>query len=90
MKVNSPSVKVKCRVISYIDGFNLYFGLRANDWRKYMWLDLTKLSEALLLNNQALQHTKYFTSRVRGNVGKSLPLIVMLISVFGAGCPSVE
>lgn len=70
MKVNSPSVKVKCRVISYIDGFNLYFGLRANDWRKYMWLDLTKLSEALLLNNQALQHTKYFTSRVRGNVGK--------------------
>ncbi len=66
MIVNANSTKV----ISYIDGFNLYFGLRSQGWRKYMWLDVVKLSASLLLPNCTLVHTKYFTSRVRGNVGK--------------------
>jgi uncharacterized LabA/DUF88 family protein len=70
MIVNDKSNTPKSRVITYIDGFNLYFGLRENDWRKYLWLDLCKFSQALLLDSQVLQHTKYFTSRVRGNVGK--------------------
>jgi uncharacterized LabA/DUF88 family protein len=70
MTVNDESDARKSRVITYIDGFNLYFGLRENDWRKYLWLDLCKLSQALLLDGQVLQHVKYFTSRVRGNVGK--------------------
>ena len=26
------------RVISYIDGFNLYFGLRSKGWRRFYWL----------------------------------------------------
>jgi uncharacterized LabA/DUF88 family protein len=60
----------KSRVITYIDGFNLYFGLREKGWQKYMWLDLTKFSAALLLKNQALVETKYFTSRVSGNIEK--------------------
>src|SRR5579859_3192518 len=70
MPVNDQSNAKKSRVITYIDGFNLYFGLRAKGWHKYLWLDLCKFSNALLGNNQDLQHTKYFTSRVRGNVGK--------------------
>ena len=60
----------KARCITYIDGFNLYFGLREKGWQKYMWLDLTKFSESLLLKNQILVETKYFTSRVSGNIGK--------------------
>lgn len=36
------------RVISYIDGFNLYFGLKQKGWRKYYWLDLAALSRSLL------------------------------------------
>jgi uncharacterized LabA/DUF88 family protein len=60
----------KCRVITYIDGFNLYFGLREQGWRKYMWLDLPALSRALLRTDQTLLQTKYFTSRVSGNPGK--------------------
>ena len=60
----------KYRVITYIDGFNLYFGLREQDWRKYMWLDLTALSRSLLRTDQILLQTKYFTSRVSGNPGK--------------------
>lgn len=58
------------RVITYIDGFNLYFGLREKGWRKYMWLDLVKFSSKLLANHEKLVHTHYFTSRVRGSPGK--------------------
>ena len=53
------------RVISYIDGFNLYFGLRAKGWRKYYWLDLAAMSRALLKPGQKLVHTHYFTARIR-------------------------
>jgi len=71
MDVKSEKEANKTRVISYIDGFNLYFGLREQKWRKYMWLDLCKLSAAVLLPHCELQHTKYFTSRIRGNIGKA-------------------
>ena len=39
MVVNGKfQIEANMRVISYIDRFNLYFGLRAQGWRKYMWL----------------------------------------------------
>lgn len=53
------------RVIVYIDGFNLYFGLKSKGWKRYYWLNLHKLSKNLLKTNQRLVSTKYFTSRVR-------------------------
>jgi uncharacterized LabA/DUF88 family protein len=71
MDVKSEKPAKRTRVISYIDGFNLYFGLREMRWRKYMWLDLTKLSASIILPNCDLEHTKYFTSRIRGNIGKA-------------------
>ena len=52
------------RVISYIDGFNLYFGLKRKDWKRYYWLNVQKLSENLLSAGQSLIATKYFTSRI--------------------------
>lgn len=52
------------RVIVYIDGFNLYFGLKDKGWKRYYWLNLKKLAENLLKSNQKLICTKYFTSRV--------------------------
>lgn len=55
------------RVITYIDGFNLYFGLRSKQWKKYYWLDLQKLSQHLLNNDQKLIHCHYFTARIRAN-----------------------
>lgn len=55
------------RVISYIDGFNLYFGLKSKGWRKYYWLDLVAMSTALLLPGQQLVGTHYFTTRIRTN-----------------------
>ena len=52
------------RVITYIDGFNLYFGLRESGSRRFYWLDIHQLSQRLLKPNQTLQSVKYFTSRV--------------------------
>jgi uncharacterized LabA/DUF88 family protein len=53
------------RVAAYVDGFNLYFGLKAKHQRKYLWLDLQALAASLLLPGQALEHVTYFTARVR-------------------------
>jgi len=52
------------RLIAYIDGFNLYFGLKQSGWKKYYWLDLQKLCLNLSKHDQVLIKTKYFTSRV--------------------------
>jgi len=52
------------RVIVYIDGFNLYFGLKEKGWKRYYWLNLQKLAENLLKSEQQLMTVKYFTSRV--------------------------
>jgi hypothetical protein len=53
------------RVITYIDGFNLYFGLREAGYQRYYWLDLVALSRHLLKPGQSLVQTRYFTSRVK-------------------------
>ncbi len=58
------------RVIVYIDGFNLYFGLSDKGWRRYLWLDLPQLSRSLLGPHQDLVATKYFTTPVRADAAK--------------------
>ena len=58
------------RVIAYIDGFNLYFGIKQNGWNDILWLDVNSLAARLLMPTQQLIETKYFTSRVRNNPGK--------------------
>ena len=52
------------RVIAYIDGFNLYFGLKSQGWERYLWLNVHALAGNLLQPGQTLVHTKYFTARV--------------------------
>lgn len=52
------------RVIAYIDGFNLYFGLKSKGWERYYWLNVQQLAINLLKGDQRLEKTKYFTSRV--------------------------
>ena len=54
-------------VIAYIDGFNLYHGLRSRGWRKYYWLDLWALSERFLLEGQRLVEVVYCTAKVKGD-----------------------
>lgn len=52
------------RIIVYIDGFNLYFGLKQKGWKKFYWLNVSKLAQSLLKPDQDLNKVKYFTSRV--------------------------
>jgi len=59
------------RVISYIDGFNLYFGLKSKGWKKYYCLDPVGLSSSLLKPQQTLKHCHYFTARIREPSGGS-------------------
>ncbi len=64
VSVNSP--RSPERVIVYIDGFNLYFGLRQNRWKQYYWLDIPLFASRLVKKHQILVGVKYFTSRVNG------------------------
>ena len=50
------------RVIAYIDGFNLYYGIKQKGWRRFYWLNVEALSRSLLAHDQELRATKYFTA----------------------------
>jgi uncharacterized LabA/DUF88 family protein len=52
------------RVVVYIDGFNLYFGIKSKGWKSFYWLDIVKLSNNLLKEFQQFVSVKYFTSRI--------------------------
>ena len=51
------------RVAVYVDGLNLYYGLKSRGWRRYYWLDLRRLAERLLRPGQRLAMVRYFTAR---------------------------
>lgn len=54
------------RTVAYIDGFNLYFGLRSQNLRHLYWLDLSAVVRRLLEKDERLRTVKYFTSRISG------------------------
>ncbi|MEJ7830379.1 MAG: NYN domain-containing protein [Segetibacter sp.] len=68
--LNSETPQKKERVIAYIDGFNLYFGMKQGKWNDLLWLNVQQLAASLLQPHQQLQKTKYFTSRVRNHPEK--------------------
>jgi uncharacterized LabA/DUF88 family protein len=53
-------------VIAYIDGFNLYHGLRDRYGRRYLWLDLVELVGRLRPRDSVLA-VRYFTAVVRND-----------------------
>jgi uncharacterized LabA/DUF88 family protein len=58
------------RVVVYVDGFNLYFGIREASYHKSRWLNVRLLAQNLLKPNQILKEVKYFTSRVSNHPEK--------------------
>ncbi len=60
------------RVKAYVDGFNLYHGLKTRHGRKYLWLDLQALAVRLL---KPSQHLVARMSRVPWNFGDG-PVII--------------
>lgn len=55
------------RVVVYVDGFNLYFGLKNAGFKRYYWLDVAALATSLLKPDQVLAATHYFSARIRDN-----------------------
>lgn len=60
----------KERVLVYVDGFNLYFGMLEAGYDQCKWLNLRLLANNLLKPTQELVGVKYFTSRVGNNPDK--------------------
>lgn len=59
------------RIFVYIDGFNLYYGLREFHKRGYFckWLDLDKLCRFYYNNsNDSIAKIKYFTANVKPKI----------------------
>ena len=59
------------RVITYIDGYNLYHGLLDGGLRSSRWLDLPELGRSLLKPHQRLVLTRYFTTLVKEDPAKA-------------------
>ncbi len=53
------------KAIVYVDGFNLYYGMKAKHDRKYLWLDLFTLAQRMRQPDM-IQKVRYFTAIVRG------------------------
>jgi hypothetical protein len=75
------------RVAAYIDGLNLYHGLKAGYGRKYHWLDLQALVSSLLRPGQELREVHYFTARVLGDPGAELRQTVYLEALANGSPP---
>ncbi|MGZ9676152.1 NYN domain-containing protein [Flavobacterium sp. GNP001] len=63
------------KVNIYVDGFNFYYGLKdmakmKRDWRKFYWIDLVKLFEQYLKEDEIIGTVHYFTARPK-NMGKT-------------------
>ncbi len=58
------------KVAFYVDGYNLYCGVRDETGRKYLWLDIHALCSEILTPNQEISTIHYCTASVRGNQDK--------------------
>jgi uncharacterized LabA/DUF88 family protein len=52
------------RTMVYIDGFNLYFGMRDKGWKRYYWMDIGRFGRRVATGHCEVVGVKYFTARV--------------------------
>ena len=57
------------KVVGYIDGFNLFFGLRDSGLRRYYWLNPALLIQNLMKPGQTFAGVRYFSARISPNPG---------------------
>lgn len=60
----------KLRIIAYVDGYNLYYGLKDSNLQHLYWLNIKKLCTLLLKQSQKLVCVKYFTAKISAPEGK--------------------
>jgi len=54
------------RVLGFVDGFNLYFGLKQAGYDTLLWLDVSRLVGNLCKPHQECMGVRYFTARLNG------------------------
>lgn len=59
------------RTFVYVDGFNLYY--RSLKGTRHKWLDLLKLSQAVLPTSATVERINYYTARVSGKRDPDMP-----------------
>jgi len=59
-------INKKQKIIVYIDGFNLYYGVRSLG-QFYKWLDIGALARSFAKDGNAIIEVKYFTAKLNGN-----------------------
>lgn len=59
------------RAHAYIDGFNLYYGIKK--WPAYKWLDISAMLDSLFPADQVAQ-VRYFTANVKAKVDPGSPI----------------
>ena len=64
--MTNTNLSSRSPVVGYVDGYNVYYGLRSKGWRRFYWLDLRALFAELLEPGEVLAAVKYFTARRRG------------------------
>ena len=77
------------RVIAYIDGYNLYHGLRSAYGTRYKWLDVQALSESLLQPGMQLIAVKYFTA-ITKNTARAKQRQEIYLKALQAHCDKLE
>jgi uncharacterized LabA/DUF88 family protein len=53
------------RTIVYIDGYNLFYGLKSKGWKHCYWLNIKALAESLVRPDQTLVAINYYTAMIR-------------------------
>lgn len=64
--MTNTNLSSRTPVVGYVDGYNVYHGLRSKGWQRFYWLDLRALLAELLKPGEDLATVKYFTARGRG------------------------
>lgn len=76
------------KIIIYIDGFNLYYGVRSLGQR-YKWLNIQTLAESFIKSDDTLITIKFFTAKLNGRSEESNRQSIYLNAI-SKHCPNVE
>jgi hypothetical protein len=66
------SIMADLRVVAYVDGFNLYYGMKAKGWGQFYWNDPHLLIQQLIRPGFRLDRVLYFTAKVKSPQDKRL------------------
>ncbi|WGK69439.1 NYN domain-containing protein [Candidatus Haliotispira prima] len=63
---SNAAFELRQKVAVYIDGFNLYYGIKSLNKARLKWLDVYLLAQNFMKPNMHLTSVNYFTSRIKG------------------------